>query len=99
MRKLKISLVALALCVSFTLCLAQSAADQPATVTGTVQVQDGKTVIVSDDGQQTWTVDNPSEVKAQAGKHVQVTGHVDHDKGTIHVTEVQPSDSLKTRHD
>jgi len=35
------------------------------------------------------SVENPAALKGHEGHHVQVKGHVDADKGSIHITEVK----------
>src|SRR4051794_12766364 len=66
MRKLGFGLIAIMVCVSFAIGFAQTS-NQPETVTGTVKMQNGHAVIVTDEGQ-TLMVDNPEAVKAHQDK-------------------------------
>ena len=45
--------------------------------------------MVSDDDQKSWEVTNPEALKGHDGHHVQVSAHVDADKGSIEVTKVK----------
>jgi len=45
--------------------------------------------LVTDGGNKVLKIDNPEAVKGHEGHHVQVTGHTDAAKGTIHVAELK----------
>ncbi|HEY6185140.1 MAG TPA: hypothetical protein VIW67_23070 [Terriglobales bacterium] len=59
------------------------------TLKGTVKAEGDKVTFTSDADQKSWDVENPEVLKAHDGHHVQVSAHVDADKGTIHVTSVK----------
>ena len=72
---------------------------QPSTIAGTVEVQNGRTVLVGDDDGQSWVVNNPNSLSAYSGRHVQVSASVDSEAGALQVNNVLGADVLKTRHD
>jgi hypothetical protein len=99
MKKLCVVSLALAVILSMT-AFAQYSSKEPAqkdhatqaplkSIEGTVKVEGDKITFVADNDQKSWSVENPEALKSHEGHHVQVKGHVDADKGSIHITEVK----------
>jgi hypothetical protein len=99
MKKLCVVSLAFAVILSMT-AFAQYSSQEPAqknqatqaplkTIEGTVKVEGDKITFVADKDQKSWSVENPGALKGHEGHHVQVKGHVDVDKGSIHITEVK----------
>ena len=68
-----------------------------ATVAGTITTDKaGKPALKADSDGKVWTVENPDAVKGHEGHHVNVSGHPDAKKNTIHVMSVEmAADSMK----
>src|SRR5260370_19401738 len=58
-------------------------------IDGTIKVDGDKITFVADKDQKSWAVENREALKGHEGHHVQVKAHVDADKGSVHVTEVE----------
>lgn len=63
-----------------------AAGTQSTCMMGTVSEQGEKLRIVND--QRIWRVDNPEILKGYEGHYVRVNAHVDPQKGSLHITEV-----------
>ena len=107
MKKLCVVSLAFAVILSLT-ALAQYSSKEPAqkdqaaqaplkSIEGTVKVEGDKITFVADNGQKSWSVENPEALKGHEGHHVQVKAHVDADKGSIHITEVKMLKSSTTK--
>jgi hypothetical protein len=99
MKKLCVVSLAFAVILNMT-AFAQYSSKEPAqrdeatqaplkSIEGTVKVEGDKITFVADNDQKSWSVENPAALKGHEGHHVQVKGHVDADKGSIHITEVK----------
>jgi len=66
-------------------------------VAGTITTDKaGKPALKADSDGKVWTVENPDAVKGHEGHHVNVSGHPDAKKNTIHVMSVEmAADSMK----
>jgi hypothetical protein len=102
----KLFVFTLAVCVILsTVAFAQYGSNPPAqkdqadqatkNIKGTVKAEGDKVTLIADQDQKSWNVDNPDALKGHEGHHVQVTAHVDADKGSLHVTEVKMLGSSK----
>lgn len=63
-------------------------------ITGTLS-SDGKT-FVADKGNKTWTIDNPTAVKADEGHHVSLNATENTSKDTLHVNSAKMVAKSKT---
>jgi hypothetical protein len=59
-------------------------------IKGTVRAENTKITFVADEGGKSWDVINPESLKDHVGQHVQVSAHVDADKGQIRVVSAIP---------
>jgi membrane protein implicated in regulation of membrane protease activity len=96
----KLLVLALAVCVVFTVAgFAQDASQDAGTtkaaaaplknIKGTVKADGDKLTFVSDKDQKSWDVANPETLKGHEGHHVEVSAHVYADKDQIHVMSVK----------